>query len=219
MQHPSIKTFSFEEPDYGKYENYLLFNFSLMAPVKQVDFFYVRDFSPVEKEAHYDGLSMDCDYNANITNPVYQLFVSGFLYANDFMALIGEIFDDDAFWKIERLMAEVFSPEFQQAFFEDVYFNTSIDGFLHGAYWKDVRESAKRILDECDLHDEISFNNPMKFRGFLYPDDFNEYKAIPYWSRYGEVVSFEDWRKLKKTVFKNYEQSRLRFPGLITSSR
>lgn len=216
---PSIKILPFEDPDYGKYENYFLFNFSLMAPARQMDFFYVRDFSPVQKADHHDGLSTDAGYNENITNPVYQLFVSAFLYANDFLDLLGEIFDDGTFLKIEALMEDVFPATFRQAFFEEVSFNTSVDGFVRGKFWNDARESAGRILHACGLRDEIAFSKPIKFRGFLYPDDFNEYQAIPYWSRYGETMSFEAWNHLKKGVFRNYEKSSLRFPERIASNR
>ncbi|WP_143326956.1 hypothetical protein [Vandammella animalimorsus] len=210
-----MKFLSFEDPDYEKYENYILFNFCQIPPIEQMGFFYVSDFLPVKKEEHCRDLSIDCDYNKDIVNPIYQLFVSGFLYSFKFMELVEEIFDDVSFFRVEGLMEMTFPNDFKKKFFEDIYFNTSIDGFLHGSYWGEVRLRAESILIECGLLDKISFARPIKFRGFLYPDDFNEYKKIPYWSAYGEVISFDEWSKLRGGVFKNYEKCILNFPDLI----
>lgn len=209
----------FEDPDYGRYENYFLFNFSLLPVREQLDLFYVRDFSPVTEGARRAGLSMDSDYNQDVVNPVYQLFVSGFWYASGFLDLIGELFDDAAFWRLEGVMREAFSEDFRQAFFENVPFNTSVDGFWHGAYWAELRQRAGYFLGECGLVDDISFGAPMKFRGFLYPDDFNEYRRIPYWSPHGQVVSLEEWNRLRQAVLKNYEKSVLKCPELMAACR
>ena len=68
---------SINDQDYHDYEVYYLMNFILMMPAEQQKFFYIRNIVPVDYAMHHKYVGLDDDFNPNITNPIYQLFVSG----------------------------------------------------------------------------------------------------------------------------------------------
>jgi len=201
-----------DDADYIKYENYYLFNFCLKSWEFQLDRFYVKDFNSVEKERHFNVVDLDSDYNPDVINPIYQLFVSGFLYSEGFMLLIEDLYGVHDFYDELNLFREkLFADDFIGDFFEDIQFNTSVYGFVFGGFWVDVRERCRLILDKADLFEDIDCRGPMKFSGFLYPDDFISYKSNPYWSRFGEFVSMDEWVALKERTFSCYKDAVFNF--------
>lgn len=200
-----------EHPDYEVNEPYYLFNFCLLEPEKQWEHFYLKEFAPVPGQLHEEVVCLDVSYNHRIVNPVYQLFVAGFHPARWFMNFIDAMTlpeDDFEGWgDVEGLLLDAFPDSWLDRFFDDLAFNTSRDGFLKGAYWCDLRARCRRFLQSIDMIEELEFPKPMKFYGFLYPDDFLEYKKIPYWSRYGQVVSMEEWSEVKARVEEDYRNA------------
>ena len=67
------------DENYSEYEVYYLMNFVLIESKSQRAHFYVKKIVPVIAELHFQAVDLDHDFNSNITNPLYQLFVSCFL--------------------------------------------------------------------------------------------------------------------------------------------
>lgn len=197
---------SVNDKNYDNYEVYYLMNFVLMPPIEQLKLFYLKDIIPVEYDMHHRYVNLDERYNPDVTNPIYQLFVAGLSYTGHIMYLLedlygsGDIYDD-----INNYRESLFNEELCNVFFEEVTFNTSVEGFLHGVFWSDLRVRAFNFLDKCQLLDEICFSKPIMFSSFLYPLDFIEYKKVPRWSTFGMAVSQEEWTVLKNITLDLYK--------------
>lgn len=160
--------------DYIANEPYYIFNFCLMAPEKQLDYFYVNDLISVAENDHADAVCLDCNYNYRIVNPAYQLFTCGFYRASRFMHFIEAVCDfsrkDDLliYEGVEELVLSHFPESWQDDFFDHLEENTSRDGFLHGKYWQDLRKRCRNFMEKSSFIDnEIEFIALFKFSGFL----------------------------------------------------
>lgn len=174
-------------------------NFVLIKPESQLAHFYVKRIMPVCAELHFQAVDLDHDFNSNITSPLYQLFVSCFLNSQKIMPLLESIFGGgDMYHEMNNERENLFGEEMSNRFFENLEFNTSLDGFENGACWQELRKRSKLFLKKYSLLDDFDFPNPMKFSEFLYPDDFEEYDPAPRWSSCGQFISLEDWTQMKK---------------------
>ena len=170
------------DPAHELYEAYFLMNFVQLPPEKQLEHFYLRHIVPVPPEAHYQAVTLDTYYNHLIINPLYQLFVCIGLYSFELFPLLANLYgiDGERYECCDRWQPRLFNERFQAAFLGNLYANTSCEGFCHGADWW-----------------QITFPQPLKLSGFLYPDDFDCYEPVPYWSRYGETMARAEWDEMK----------------------
>jgi hypothetical protein len=197
--------------DYIANEPYYIFNFCLLTPEKQLDYFYVRELIPVEKSEHAAAVCLDCNYNYRIINPAYQMFISGFYPALRFMHFIESMCDfstkEDLLicQDMEELVSNHFPESWQNDFFVHLENNTSRDGFLYGEYWIDLRKRCREFLEESGfIESKIEFAAPLKFSGFFYPDDFIGCQVRNRISIYGEITSASEWNELRKIVEDDY---------------
>lgn len=196
---------SLSDERFCQYEVYYLMNFVLIKPKSQLAHFYVKRIMPVRAELHFQAIDLDHDFNSNITNPLYQLFVSCFLNSQKIMPLLEDMFGgNDIYHEINDERENLFDDELSNRFFENLEFNTSLDGFENGACWQELRERSRLFLRKYSLLNNFDFPNPMKFSEFLYPDDFEEYDPAPRWSWCGQFMSLEDWMYFKKTTLDAY---------------
>lgn len=187
------------------HEVYRLMNFVLLDPKEQLKFFYVKNIIPVSVSMHFDYVCLDRDFNPKVVNPIYQLFVSGFLHCYKIMTLLDDLYGDHISWlDMESFVNGLFRCSgLNDKFFEDIEVNTSLSGFLEGEVWKDIRKSSRELLEKFDLIDDINFENPIKFSHFMYPDDFSEYKNIPEWSY--RFYSLDEWTEKKNKMMDLYK--------------
>lgn len=184
------------------YEAYFLMNFVQLPPEKQLEHFYLRRIVPVPPEAHYQAVTLDTYYNHLIINPIYQLFVCIGLYSFELFPLLANLYGigGERYERCDRWQPRLFSERFQAAFLGNLYANTSREGFCHGADWQSLRRRCRILLKAADLLEnpwQLSFPKPLKLSGFLYPDDFDCYEAVPYWSHYGETMARAEWNEMK----------------------
>ncbi|MFC3217365.1 hypothetical protein [Comamonas sp. JC664] len=90
-------------------------------------------------------------------------------------AAIGGLFGGDIYREINNERENLFDDEVSNRFFENLEFNTSLNGFENGECWQELREKSRLFLTKYSLLDNFDFPNPMKFSEFLYPDDFEKY--------------------------------------------
>ncbi len=199
---------SINEDTYRDYEVYYLMNFVLLDCGAQEDKFYVKSLFPVSIDSHLQSVDLDHDFNSNITNPLYQLFISCFLNSQKIMPLLESIFGGgDMYHEINNERENLFGEEMSNRFFENLEFNTSLDGFENGACWQELRKRSRLFLKKYSLLDDFDFPNPMKFSEFLYPDDFEEYDPAPRWSSCGQFISLEDWTQMKNITMAAYKDA------------
>lgn len=200
---------SVNDKNYREYEVYYLMNFVLLGLGAQEEKFYVKSIVPVSVNSHYQTVDLDHDFNSNITNPLYQLFVSCFLNSQKIMPLLEDMFGGgDIYHEMNDERESLFDDEILERFFKNLEFNTSLDGFENGSCWQELRERSKLFLKKYSLLDDFDFPIPMKFSEFLYPDDFESYDPSPRWSWAGQLISLEDWTLMKNittTAYKNVE--------------
>lgn len=183
-------------------------NFVLIKPESQLAHFYVKRIMPVCVELHFQVVDLDHDFNSNITSPLYQLFVSCFLNSQKIMPLLESIFGGgDMYHEMNNERENLFGEEMSNRFFENLEFNTSLDGFENGACWQELRKRSRLFLKKYSLLDDFEFPNPMKFSEFLYPDDFEEYDPAPRWSSCGQFISLEDWTQMKNITMAAYKDA------------
>ena len=89
----SSKIISRWDIEYEKYELYYLMNFTQLPPEQQLEYFYIKNIDPVHAEKHYDAVCLDVDYNCEIINPLYQLFVCIYIFNYQINFLLREIYD------------------------------------------------------------------------------------------------------------------------------
>lgn len=196
---------SINDEKYEEYEVYYLMNFVLIDCGVQEGKFFVKNIIPVNSNSHYQAVDLDHDFNSNIANPLYQLFVSCFLNSQKIMPLLEDMFGEgDIFHDINNERENLFNDELSNRFFENLEFNTSLDGFENGTCWQELRERSRSFLTKYNLLDNFDFPNPMKFSEFLYPDDFEKYDPAPRWSSCGQFISLEDWMYFKKKTLDAY---------------
>jgi hypothetical protein len=192
----SSKIISRWDIEYEKYELYYLMNFTQLPPEQQLEYFYIKNIDPVHAEKHYDAVCLDVDYNCEIINPLYQLFVCIYIFNYQINFLLREIYDYEKIDEFDDLRMKLFEDGSCEKFLSNLHKNTSIDGF-YGKQWTELRRRCRVFLKKIDLLDSIQFVKPIKFAGFLYPDDFLVYEKSPHWSRYGEFMDRKKWDELK----------------------
>lgn len=194
-----------QDENYVDYEVYYLMNFMQLPLSEQLNLFYVKDIIPVKSEAHHGYVDLDHDFNPNIVNPLYQLFISCFLNSIKIMPLL-EILHGvgDIYHEMNSQREELFDERLSETFFADMEFNTSLDGFNNGVVWQALRVRSRVFLKRCGLLEDIKFSKPLKFTEFLYPEDFLEYEASPRWSLCGQFMSLDDWMYFQKMTMDSY---------------
>ena len=196
------------DENYSEYEVYYLMNFVLIESKSQRAHFYVKKIVPVIAELHFQAVDLDHDFNSNITNPLYQLFVSCFLNSQKIMPLLEDMFGGgDIYHAMNDERENLFDDEISERFFKNLEFNTSLEGFENGSCWQELRERSKLFLKKYSLLDDFDFPSPMKFSEFLYPDDFESYDPSPRWSWSwsGQLISLEDWTLMKNITTAAYK--------------
>lgn len=169
-----------QDEKYIDYEVYYLMNFVLLPPLEQLKLFYVKNIIPVKRETHYGYVDLDHDFNPRIINPLYQLFISCFLNSLKIMPLLESLHGaGDIYHEMNIQREDIFDERVFEMFFENVEFNTSLEGFNNGVVWQELRVRSRLFLDQWRLLDNIEFSKPLKFTEFLYPEDFLEYESSP----------------------------------------
>ena len=197
---------SVNDENYRGYEVYYLMNFVRLGLGAQEEKFYVKSIIPVSRNSHYQAVDLDHDFNSNITNPLYQLFVSCFLNSQKIMPLLEDMFGGgDIYHAMNDERENLFDDEISERFFKNLEFNTSLEGFENGSCWQELRERSKLFLKKYSLLDDFDFPSPMKFSEFLYPDDFESYDPSPRWSWSGQLISLEDWTLMKNITTAAYK--------------
>ncbi len=199
---------SLSDEGFHQYEVYYLMNFVLIKPESQLAHFYVKRIMPVCAGSHFQAVDLDHDFNSNITSPLYQLFVSCFLNSQKIMPLLEDMFGGgDIYHEMNNERENLFDEKMSNRFFENLEFNTSLDGFENGACWQELRKRSRLFLKKYSLLDDFDFPNPMKFSEFLYPDDFEKYDSAPRWSSCGQFISLEDWTQMKNITMAAYKDA------------
>jgi hypothetical protein len=214
------------DPDYINYESFYMANFSLLPAEAQTHYFYIKNFKAVDPKDHYDRpYPEDESYNYDIINPIYQMFCSAFLAHVGLSNMIEDMLEDfqrqsdvwDKFYNIYPARIDPYSDEddesYWRLFFNDLSLNTSLNGFIDGPFWKGYRSRIKDLLENTNLIDaNISYEKPIKFSGFRYPTDFDDYNnGYPYLSHLGQWVSPERWAELRERTFNLYKDAELNF--------
>ena len=205
-----------KQPDYWDMEPYYNLSFMCMNPRNQLKYFYINRFAAVTKEEHlkYHWLYADDTYNLEIINPIYQLYIS--IYERSygiFKLLSGEnpkidySIDED----IEDLYYDLLGDEeFFEEFDKKIEIHTTIEDFLNGKEWKELRRRCRTFLNKVNLPIWQKFEKPIQFSLFLYPINFEVYAPFPYWSYY-KVYDKETWRMLKRKYELLYKDAHLNF--------
>ncbi|GAB2728629.1 hypothetical protein GCM10027195_39990 [Comamonas sediminis] len=113
----------------------------------------------------------------------------------------------DIYHEMTNERENLFGEKISNRFFENLEFNTSLDGFENGACWQELRNRSRLFLKKYSLLDDFDFPNPMRFSEFLYPDDFEEYDPAPRWSSCGQFISLEDWTQMKNITMAAYKDA------------
>ena len=205
-----------KQPDYWDMEPYYNLSFMCMNPRNQLKYFYINRFAAVTREEYlkYYWLYADDTYNMEIINPIYQLYIS--IYERNFgmfKLLSGENpkIDYSADEDIEDLYYDLLGDEdFFEEFEEKIELHTTIEDFLNGKMWKELRRRCRVFLKKTNLPIWQKFEKPIQFSLFHYPINFEVYAPFPYWSRY-KVYDKETWRILKRKYELLYKDAHLNF--------
>ncbi len=205
-----------KQPDFWDMEPYYNLSFMCMNPRNQLKYFYINRFAAVTREEYlkYYWLYADDTYNMEIINPIYQLYIS--IYERNFgmfKLLSGENpkIDYSADEDIEDLYYDLLGDEdFFEEFEEKIELHTTIEDFLNGKMWKELRRRCRVFLKKTNLPIWQKFEKPIQFSLFHYPINFEVYAPFPYWSRY-KVYDKETWRILKRKYELLYKDAHLNF--------
>ena len=205
-----------KQPDFWDMEPYYNLSFMCMNPRNQLKYFYINRFAAVTKEEHlkYHWLYADEKYNFEIINPIYQLYIS--IRENSYGMFdlfsgenpkINYSSDED----LEDLYDDLIEDHcFGSDFEENIEIHTTIEDFLNGKEWKELRRRCRTFLNKVDLPIWQKFEKPIQFSAFLYPINFEVYAPFPYWSYY-KVYDKETWRILKRKYDLLYKDAHLNF--------
>ena len=205
-----------KQPDFFDMEPYYIFSFMCMNPRNQLKYFYINRFPAVTKEEHlkYHWLDADVTYNFEIINPIYQLIIS---FKEKKMGIFdflpdetGEI-DFSTYEDPVDLYYELLGDyDFWEEFEDNIDIHTTLEDFLNGKEWKELRRQCRVYLKKINLPIWQKFEKPIQFSLFLYPINFEVYAPFPYWSYY-EVYDKETWELLKRKYELLYKDEHLNF--------
>ena len=205
-----------KQPDFRDMEPYYNLSFMCMNPRNQLKYFYINRFAAVTKEEHlkYHWLYADETYNFEIINPIYQLFISiseRSVRMFDFFPDVPDEIDFSTFEDPEDLYYDLLGDgDFFEEFEKKIEIHTTIEDFLNGKEWKELRRRCRVFLKKINLPIWQKFEQPIQFSAFLYPINFEVYAPFPYWSYY-KVYDKETWRILKRKYELLYKDAHFNF--------
>ena len=205
-----------KQPDFFDMEPYYTLSFMCMNPRNQLKYFYINRFAAVTKEEHlkYHWLYADEKYNFEITNPIYQLIISfneTKIGMFDLLSQENSKIDYSTDEDIEDLYYDLLGDyEFWDEFESKIEIHTTIEDFLNGKEWKELRRRCGVFLKKINLPIWQKFEQPIQFSLFLYPINFEEYTPHPYWNRF-KTYDKETWELLKRKYELLYKDAHLNF--------
>ena len=205
-----------KQPDFFDMEPYYTLSFMCMNPKNQLKYFYINRFAAVTREDHlkYHWLYADEKYNFEIINPIYQLIISfneTKIGMFDLLSQENSKIDYSTDEDIEDLYYDLLGDyEFLDEFEKKIEIHTTIEDFLNGKEWKELRRRCRVFLKKINLPIWQKFEKPIQFSAFLYPINFEVYTPLPYWSYY-KVIDKETWESLKRKYELLYKDAHLNF--------
>ena len=202
-----------KQPDFFDMEPYYILSFMCMNPRNQLKYFYINRFPAIKKEEHFGYLTLDTSYNPYIINPIYQLYIMLQQNCIQIMKLLDKCNNMD--WKeyslIEGLYdSQIRDKDFIENFESHLDVHTSINDFLKGEMWHELRKRCALFLKRVSLPIWQKFEKPIQFSFFLYPVNFEVYTPLPYWSDY-ETYDEETWELLKRKYELLYKDAHINF--------
>lgn len=200
-----------KDKDFSLWSPYYSLSFACLPPEKQLAYFYISEFEPIDTKGHEKWLREHSDYSYDhrIINPVYQLYImitQGVRYGFD---LFYQILTPEEYDQAEDLFYSLFERyEFCNELYDSFSYNTSEEGFLYGRMWQELRAHCLKMLRAINLEPCQNFENPIQFSYFLYPVNFLEYTPMPYWSKF-ETYDKETWDKMKNFYDDLYKDAKL----------